>query len=92
MSSTKLANNRPKPGIRLQFDVLDLFRTARGFERPDGYVVIPQDIGDKIEDEFERLYGIEEAAKDIAKMLEAQATPSPTHPALENIKLLTGMQ
>lgn len=47
---------------RLQFDVLDLIRSVRGFERPDGYAVIPNDLMRKIEGELERLYAIEDTA------------------------------
>lgn len=90
--NTVLQKKQSAKSQRLQFDVLDLFRAASGFERPDGYVVIPRDIGKKIEEEFERLYAVEEAAKDVASMLKEQATPSPTHPAIETIHLLTGLQ
>lgn len=45
---------------RAQFGVLDLFRTAQGIRREDGYAVIPGDVARRIEDEFERLYALED--------------------------------
>lgn len=54
---------------RLQFDVLDLLRAARGFDRPEGYAVIPQDILDQIEEEMERLYGIEQWAAELISLI-----------------------
>ena len=55
-------NSQPQYGRRLEFDVFELLRAAGGFDREDGYVVMPREIADQIKEELERLYSVQETA------------------------------
>jgi hypothetical protein len=59
----------PVESKRLKFDIMDLMRSVRGFDKPEGYAVFPQDIVDKIEDELTRLYDIEALAAEVVNFL-----------------------
>lgn len=51
---------------RTSFTLIDMIRALRGFRSPEGYVVIPNEIAEKIEAEIERLYEVEETAVSLA--------------------------
>jgi hypothetical protein len=45
---------------KLQFDVVDLINTARGFQQDQNYSVFPNDITRQMVEEYERLYAMED--------------------------------
>ncbi|NJN53993.1 MAG: hypothetical protein HC804_04075 [Anaerolineae bacterium] len=47
---------------RVQFTLPDLIRALRGFRSPEGYTVMPNDIADRVLEEIERLYEVEDTA------------------------------
>lgn len=68
----------------VSFSLIDMIQALRGFRSPDGYVVIPNEIADKIENEIERLYAVEETAVALAHDIVTgpRATPSREHPLI----------
>jgi len=51
---------KQKHNGRTTFSLIDMIRALRGFRSPEGYVVIPNEIAEKIESEIQRLYEVEE--------------------------------
>lgn len=54
---------------RIDFTLIDMIRALRGFRSPEGYVVIPNEIAEKIEAEITRLYEVEDTAVELAEQL-----------------------
>jgi len=82
---SKLKDRRA--GSPISFSLTDMIRALRGFRSPEGYVVIPNEIADKIEAEIERLYAVEETA--VALAHEVVADPhgflSRSHPLIKAV-------
>lgn len=75
---------------RARFTLPDLIRALQGFGSPEGYIVIPNDIGNQVLAEIERLYGIEDTAVALLAEFGPDSSPSPNHPAVLALSSLVG--
>ena len=77
-----MSKRQPSNG-RTTFTLMDMIRALRGFRSPEGYVVIPNEIAEKIEDEIERLYDLEETAGALAhEVANRELRPHRQHPLI----------
>lgn len=67
---------------RVEFTLIDMIRALRGFRSPEGYVVIPNGIAEKIENEITRLYEVEEMAVALAIESSKGLSPMRSHPLI----------
>lgn len=71
---------KQKQSNRVEFTLIDMIRALRGFRSPEGYVVIPNEIAEKIEVEITRLYEVEEMAISLADdVANGRIDPKGTH-------------
>lgn len=64
------------------FTLIDMIRALRGFRSPEGYVVIPNEIAEKIEAEITRLNEVEETTVALADEVLKGVNPSRDHPLI----------
>ena len=75
--------NKPKPNNGpATFTLLEMMQALRGFRSPEGYVVIPNDVAQKFEDEIRRLYEVEDTAVALAHEVMKGVNPSRDHPLI----------
>ena len=80
---TDRGNKKYKAGNgRTTFSLIDMIRALRGFRSPEGYVVIPNDVAEKIETEIERLYEVEETAVALADEIMQGVKVKRDHPLI----------
>ena len=77
-----MSNNRSSTNGRTTFTLLEMIQALRGFRSPEGYVVIPNDVAQKIEDEIRRLYEVEETAVSLAEEVSKELRPTRDHPLI----------
>ena len=69
---------------RITFSLPEMIQALRGFRSPEGYVVIPNDVAEKIEQEIARLYELEETAVTLATEIAVNRMTKPdrNHPLI----------
>ena len=75
-----MSKHKSSTNGRTTFTLLEMIQALRGFRSPEGYVVIPNDVAQKIEDEITRLYEVEETAVSLAEEVGKGLHPARNHP------------
>lgn len=76
-----MSKHKSSTNGRTTFTLLEMIQALRGFRSPEGYVVIPNDVAQKIEDEITRLYEVEETAVSLAEEIgKGLLHPARNHP------------
>lgn len=76
--------SKNKPNGRITFSLPEMIQALRGFRSPEGYVVIPNDVAAKIEQEITRLYEVEDTAVALATDITTNhmTKPNRDHPLI----------
>lgn len=77
---------KQRPNGRARFTLVDLIRALQGFGSPENYLVMPNDIAQQMLSEVERLYGVEQTARELLMQFSGATSPSADHEAVTALR------